>query len=158
MRCLLLALSGHSKLRSNVALVAAIFLTTGFAAIGAGPVFSQEMDAIEKYMGQNDFERNPAAAQFVFLRCASIFLLVGGHLQRDSDLQAQAKVYSHGDGFLSMSESVKPFNQEFALEQSGRMTEAYKQRWLRAKALSGNFSDDPVIRSDIQLCSTLTIS
>ena len=145
-----------SKLRSSVALVAAIFLATGIAAIGAGPVFSQEMVTIEKYVGQNEFERNPGAAQFVFLRCASIFAVIYSEILI---FKAQGKVYSEsGDKFLSMSESVKPFSQEFALEQFGRMTEAYKQRWLRAKALSGNFSDDPVIRSDMQLCSTLAIS
>lgn len=93
------------------------------------------------------------------IRVPTVRFYLCGHLQRDTHLQAQGKVYSEsGDKFLSMSESVKPFSQEFALEQFGRMTEAYKQRWLRAKALSGNFSDDPVIRSDMQLCSTLAIS
>jgi hypothetical protein len=34
------------------------------------------MVTIEKYVGQNEFERNPGAAQFVFLRCASIFAVI----------------------------------------------------------------------------------
>jgi hypothetical protein len=120
--------------------------------------FSQEMVTIEKYLGQNDFKRNPGAMDFVFLRCASIFKLVGGALQENQDrsLHPMGKIYwESGDQFLSMASASKGFNQQFALDQFNRMLEAYKERWLRAKALSGNFSDDPVIRSDMQLCSAM---
>lgn len=90
-------------------MVAAIFLATGIAAIGAGPVFSQEMVPIEKYVGQNEFERNPGSCA---IRVPTVRFYLCGHLQRDTDLQAQGKVYSEsGDKFLSMSESVKPFSQ-----------------------------------------------
>jgi hypothetical protein len=116
------------------------------------------MVTIEKYLGQNDFKRNPGAMDFVFLRCASIFKLVGGALQENQDrsLHPMGKIYwESGDQFLSMASASKGFNQQFALDQFNRMLEAYKERWLRAKALSGNFSDDPVIRSDMQLCSAM---
>jgi hypothetical protein len=121
---------------------------------------AQEMATVEKYISQNNFEKNPGAMQFVMLRCASLFLLVGGHFQESPDLQTKTigKRYSErGNRFLKLSEEVaKPFDQEFALGQANRMIEAYKERWLRQKALSGNFSDDPIIRSDMQVCSSLS--
>jgi len=107
--------------------------------------FAQEMLTIEKYVGQNNFDRNPGAMQFVFLRCASIFLLVGGYLQEQPGYQADGKKFSEaGNSFLEASlEKTKPSSQQFVVDQISRMTGAYKERWLRAKALSGNFSDDP---------------
>jgi hypothetical protein len=62
------------------------------------PSFAQEMVPIQKYIDQNGSERNPDAANFLFLRCATILLLVGSLLQNDQDqsLHATGKQYWEG--------------------------------------------------------------
>jgi hypothetical protein len=44
--------------------------------------FAQEMVPIQKYVDQIGSERNPDAANFLFLRCTTILLLVGSLLQK----------------------------------------------------------------------------
>jgi hypothetical protein len=106
----------------------------------------------------NNFEKNPGAMQFVMLRCASLFRLVGGWLQEFPDKKAMGKKYFEvGNSFLDASIDVtQPRTHEFVVDQIKRITEAYKERWLRQKALSGDITDDPVIRSDVQVCSALS--
>jgi hypothetical protein len=122
---------------------------------------AQEMVTIEKYIeqNQNNFQRNPTSLRFVFLRCATLFFMVGGGLEKNSDPNVQAagkKYFESGTKFLSaVAEVAKPFNEEFVVNQAKIMTAAYQERWDRAKALSGNPNDDPVIRSDTQTCWAL---
>lgn len=134
-----------------------LFMFLGTFLIPSGNAVSQEMTTIERYMEQNNFNSNPGAAEHVFLRCASILLLAGGYLQQTPDLVATGKAFSDsGNEFLDLAARIPRFNQQFGLDQVNRMTDAYKERWLRAKAATGNFSDDPIIRSDIKTCMDIT--
>ena len=52
-------------------------------------------------------------------------------------------------------ENQKPVNEDYISNQMITMLTAYKERFLKAKALTGNFSDDPVIAADIKTCSDI---
>src|SRR4051794_22768120 len=52
--------------------------------------FTQEMTTVERYIQQNDFGKNPGAAEHVFLRCSAALLIVGYFIQENaSDMGAQ---------------------------------------------------------------------
>src|SRR5262245_34722952 len=73
------------------------------------PSFAQEMVPIQKYIDQIGSERNPDAANFLFLRCATILLLVGSLLEKDQDqsLHAMGKQYwESGQKFLKTVEEI----------------------------------------------------
>ena len=53
------------------------------------------------------------------------------------------------------AENQKPYNEGYLLGQIKIMTDAYVERFLTAKARTGNFSDDEVIKSDIKTCSEI---
>jgi len=118
---------------------------------------AQEMTTIEKYMEQNDFERNPGAAEFIFLRCASLYTVIGVGIGQNAGLHKESQAYIEGGkqflGFLAAIPN--PSSAKHVGDQMQRMVEAYRERWLRSKALTGNFSDDPIIRSDGPICSKL---
>jgi hypothetical protein len=122
------------------------------------PSFAQEMVPIQKYIDQNGSERNPDAANFLFLRCATILLLVGSLLQNDQDqsLHATGKQYwESGQQFLKTVERSQRFSEKLAVDEMKRVTEGYKEHWLRSNSGSEKFSDDPLIQSDIRACAVL---
>jgi len=83
-------------------------------------------------------------------------ILVGGYLEQITDLQATGKHFTAtGNRYLLLLQQRPRFNQQFALDQIKRMTEAYRERWLKSVALTGNFSDDPILRPDIAVCSKI---
>jgi hypothetical protein len=120
--------------------------------------FAQEMVPIQKYVDQIGSERNPDAANFLFLRCTTILLLVGSLLQKDRDqsLHATGKEYwESGQHFLKTVSGSQRLSETLALDEMKRVTEAYKGHWLRSNPGSEKFRDDPLIRSDIRACATL---
>jgi hypothetical protein len=87
-------------------------------------------------------------------------LLVGGSLKENSTTQgvgekliASSDVFSQGAFRLSNLGSTSDI--EFVKNQITRMAEAYKVRYLDARALTGNFSDDPIIKSDFSTCKVV---
>jgi hypothetical protein len=110
------------------------------------------MVPIQKYIDQNGSERNPDAANFLFLRCATILLLVGSLLQNDQDqsLHATGKQYwESGQQFLKTVERSQRFSEKLAVDEMKRV------HWLRSNSGSEKFSDDPLIQSDIRACAVL---
>lgn len=121
------------------------------------PISAQEMTPLQNYVGQNDLSKNPGAMGHVLLRCASLMTIMANYAEKQEGMQKAAKIYrTAGERFLDASLKTPGMNQSLAVDQSARMEEAYIERALRAKALTGNVFDDPVLRSDAQFCSSLS--
>jgi hypothetical protein len=119
---------------------------------------AQEMATIEKYIEQNQNNRNPTAFRFVFLRCYTLFLMVGNAAENNPDprFKAVGKIH-HGaaDKFFDALYGIKPYDKQYMENQAKIMATAYAERWDRAKALTGNSNDDPIIASDAKTCWAL---
>jgi hypothetical protein len=132
-------------------LVPAYFALSGLPAFGQ----SQDLQPLEQYVQANNFETNPGALGHVFLRCASVLFIMSAATQSDVSLQSVSKKFKDtSDAFLDAA-LQNGASEEFVSDQMLRMAASYKERYLSAKANSGNFSDDPVIRSDVTLCAAL---
>src|SRR5262245_25191080 len=122
------------------------------------PSFAQEMVPIQRYIDQIGSERNPDAANFVFLRCAAILLLVGSLLEKDQDQSVHAtgkQYWESGQQFLRTVERSQKVSEKLAVDEMKRATEAYKGHWLRSNPGSDKFRDDALVQSDIRACATL---
>jgi hypothetical protein len=49
----------------------------------------------------------------------------------------------------------KNFNPDFARSQAERISKAYGERIAQSKAMSGNIFNDPVVRSDVEVCTAI---
>ena len=114
-----------------------------------------EMQPIENFLVKEG-KPSDASMQFVGLRCAALFSIMSqyGFDNNMKDIGEKFKVAS--ESAIEMAASAShPFNEDFLLGQLKMMMEAYTERWLKAKALTGNFSDDTIISADLNTCTTL---
>ena len=136
------------RLREAVAVLVAL----GMAASAN----AQEMAPIDKFIEQNAKATNGGTEVFVGLRCASLFRLMSIYLS-DNKMDDEAGRFKGAseNAFKFAAGSQEPKNEDYLIGQVKIMLEGYKDRFLKAKALTGNFSDDPVIRADMKTCSDI---
>lgn len=115
---------------------------------------SQEMSTIKKFIQENSKSKNGSTEIFIGLRCSSLYILMGAYTDNN-------QMKSQSENFRSLSnyalkfayDNSKDKNIDYLSSQMEIMTSAYKDRFLKSKALTGNFSDDPIISADLDTCS-----
>ena len=111
-----------------------------------------EMQSISRFL-EGEKTPGPTAAQFVSLRCGALLNMLAAYTKDNGLPEKAAQFRTLADvAVASAIKTSKPPSEEFILGQIKLMTEGYTQRWLKAKALTGNFSDDLVIQSDLPVC------
>ena len=120
-------------------------------------VYAEEtqMVPIEEFLkGENSDKDEPgdAAKTFVGLRCTSLLLIWSKYLQDNGENELAQKFERSAQLALGLAQSVKSFDEEYGRAQIRIMVDGYKERWLKAKAMTGNVSDDRIIRSDLAFC------
>lgn len=125
------------------------------AALGvASPAAAQEMAPIDKFLEGNANATNGGSEVYVGLRCASLFMLMSIYMKNNEMLDEATKFAKASESaFAFAANSQKPKNDDYLAEQVKIMMPAYRDRFLKAKALTGNFSEDPVIAADMKTCS-----
>ena len=143
----------------NVLYAIIICTMISLSPINLCSIFAQEMTTIEKYIDENDFQRNPDTFDHVSYRCFALFYLVGSYfLENNPDMKETAnKLINLSNIFLNYQSKRKNFNLEYAKSQTQIMIEEYSKRLKKSKALTGNFFDDPVVNSDLSICSKLAL-
>ena len=132
---------------------ALILVLTSPSAIQAAP---PEMKTIEDFMIANANATNTGTEVFVGLRCSSLYAIMKTYTLDNNMKDASEKFGFASDAALKFAvEHQKPYNEGYLLGQIKIMTDAYVERFLTAKARTGNFSDDEVIKSDIKTCSEI---
>ena len=117
-----------------------------------------EMVPIEEFLkseGSGKDEFGDAAKTFVGLRCTSLYLIWSSLLRDSGENDLAQKFDRIAELALGLAQSVKPFNEDYSRAQIRIMVDGYKDRWLKAKAMTGNASDDQVIRSDMHVCAQI---
>lgn len=129
---------------------ALILVLTSPSAIQAAP---PEMKPIDDFLLQNETSTNGAVEVFVGLRCLTLYALLSRYTA-DNNMPDAAKVFKDRSGaaLKIVMKFQKPFNVEYTNGQVELIGEAYTERGLKAKARTGNFNDDEVIRSDMKTC------
>ena len=116
------------------------------------------MVPIEEFLkGENSGkdEFGDAAKQFVGLRCGSLYLILSQY-GKDNGMADKGENFKRAaDVAFEMAQSVKPYNEKYVLAQIEMIIDGYTKRWLKAKAMTGNFSDDQIIKSDMNICGRL---
>lgn len=139
------AKGARMRIREALAIISALGMDA--------PAAAQEMAPIDKFIEQNAQATNAGTEVFVGLRCASLFMLISIYAGNNKmDDQAAKFKEASQSAFKFAADSQKPKNDEYLVGQVKIMLEAYKDRFLKAKALTGNFSDDPVINADMKTC------
>ena len=111
-----------------------------------------EMRPIEDFVAEN-LDNDQSAGLFLSLRCTSLYTIMW-KVGTDNKLEHSDRFETAATGALELAQHFqKPRNDEYIQTQLKLMAEAYVERWLKAKALTGNFSDDPVIKSDLATCN-----
>lgn len=129
------------------------------ALIAAGmavPAGAQDMATIDSFIQRNAEATNGGTEVFVGLRCSSLFMLMSIYASNNK-LEDHAEKFSKSseNAFKFAAHSQDPKNIGYLTGQVELMLEAYKERLLKAKALTGNFSDDKIISADLKTCSDI---
>ena len=132
---------------------ALILVLTGPSAIQAAP---PEMKTIKDFMIANANATNGGTEVFIGLRCSSLYAIMKTYTLDNNMKDASEKFGFASDTALKFAaEHQKPYNEGYLIGQIEIMTDSYVERFLTAKARTGNFSDDEVIKSDIKTCSEI---
>lgn len=131
----------------------AVFATSIASTTAAAP---PEMKPIETFVEENIRSTNGSTEVFVGLRCYSLMRLMAIYTEENNMLEDSRRFSGASDIFLMVAqESQIPKDKAYLISQIRIMISAYRDRFLEAKARTGNFSDDPVIRQDMAFCSEL---
>ena len=132
---------------------ALILVLTSPSAIQAAP---PEMKPINDFLLQNETSTNGAVEVFVGLRCLTLYGLLSQYTA-DNNMADAAKVFKERSGTALgiVMKFQKPYNDEYTRGQVELIGEAYTERFLKAKARTGNFGDDEVIKSDLKTCGEM---
>ena len=143
-----------------VALIVVIFVGQAWftEALAADEV---PMISVDQFMKSARAD-NPHTLQFVAMRCAAVYLTMASVI---SDADAKLKPLKQGfiettGRFVTMAQRIQqkttPDNAEleggFVMSNVFKMKELYVERAVTARARTGNFSDDPIIRADTGSC------
>lgn len=111
--------------------------------------------SIEQFLVRNVPDA-PSTKQFVFLRCAALYTFFGGVIGAQGDAKSEAAYNQAGFRFLSMAAELEP-QKEVAgvVDQMRRMVVMYSDRAKDTKARTGSISDDPLIKSDAEVCKKI---
>jgi hypothetical protein len=132
---------------------ALILVLTGPSAIQAAP---PEMKTIKDFMIANANATNGGTEVFVGLRCSSLYAIMKTYTLDNNMKDASEKFAIVSDTALKFAaEHQDPYNEGYLLGQIEIMTNSYVERFLTAKARTGNFGDDEVIKSDINTCGEI---
>jgi hypothetical protein len=115
------------------------------------------MEPIEEFLAENVGSDSGGVEVYVGLRCYSLFRVMSIYA-KDNNLNEEAERFSEASNtFLQVAEnSQNPKNMKYLVSQIKFMIEGYTERFLQSKALTGNFSEDSVIKADMAFCSSLT--
>lgn len=140
-------------MRRSRHLAALLILLCSTPAMAAEP----EMEPIESFVQQNANSKNGGVEVYVGLRCYSLFAIMSYYTGTNNMSDASKKFDETSSIYLEMAaKSQNPKNPAYLVGQAKIMIESYTDRFLKAKARTGNFSDDPVIAKDMKFCSDLT--
>jgi hypothetical protein len=109
---------------------------------------------IKKFMAENS-NVDPSTLEHVGYRCYVVLRIIGGIFEQDTrpDVQMNGKLFSAwADSFVPNLTGKKP---DFARSQAERISKAYGERIAQSKAMSGNIFNDPVVRSDFEVCTAI---
>ena len=117
---------------------------------------AQEMVPIKKFIAENS-NRDPSTLEHVGYRCYVVLRIIGGIFELDTrpDVQMNGKLFSAWADSFVPNLTGKTFNPEFARSQAERISKAYSERIAQSKAMSGNIFNDPVVRSDVEVCTAI---
>jgi hypothetical protein len=108
--------------------------------------------SIEEYAQSNSMA-GMAAKQFVVMRCAALYAFMAEAAQAASDNPLADALFKVGGRFLGIAIRLENNTAStFPQDQIVRMAVIYAGRAAEAKARTGNWSDDPLIRSDGDFC------
>lgn len=133
-------------------LAALLIMAGSSSAMAAEP----EMEPIESFLQQNLNSTNGGVEVYVGLRCYSLFRLMSYYTENNNLLEQSKELKDSSEIFLQIAkESQNPKNESYLLGQIEIMIPSYVDRFLVAKARTGNFSDDQVIAKDMKFCSSI---
>ena len=109
---------------------------------------------LEDYAARNDIGK-PAGAQFVSLRCASLYLFSADML-KDEQPDVAARFRESAKVLIATALRVAMYQAEFVSDQLPRMMAMYSDRAQAAKAAARSVFDDPFLSSDAAFCKRIT--
>ncbi len=139
-------------MRRSSHLAALLILLGSTPAMAAEP----EMEPIENFLQQNANSKNGGVEVYIGLRCYSLFKIMSYYAETNNMADMSKKFDDASSTYLEIAAKIQnPKNQSYLVGQAKIMIESYTDRFLTAKARTGNFSDDPVIAQDMKFCSDL---
>jgi hypothetical protein len=143
-------------------LIAAVIVSSAVpGATGTRGSEAVPMITIERYMANN--QMNDSTLEFVSMRCAALFL-VFSNAASSHDRNLATNLAKNSSDFFLKAEKLEEritgrprpaFGEGAVFQQIAMMGKVYTQLALEAKARTGSFSDDPVIKSDGIVCRSL---
>ena len=115
-----------------------------------------EMRPIKDFLIENADASNGGTEVFIGLRCSSIFSIMEKYAADNGMADASTKFKEASFAALKFAaDNQNPFDKGYISGQMKLMIESYADRFLKSKAMTGNFSDDEVISSDIETCGEI---
>jgi hypothetical protein len=139
-------------MKSVGVLLYGLLVSSAFVATGA---VAGEMTTIDDYLKRQKSPVDTATENFVYLRCAALFGMVGEMTKNEASLQKESKGFlAAGSMFYSLVIDSGA-GSKYALDQIGRMNSAYLEIGLNSKAQSGDFFRDDLLVADMKTCGAL---
>lgn len=117
-----------------------------------------DMISIPEYLTKND-AKSVAAKQFIYMRCAAVYSLFGGASLNAGEQGLAAQYNEAAAKMLGAAVSLEPSQNRTARIQDGavfsqvqKMGKLYLDRASEARARTGSFSDDAIIKTDSAYC------
>jgi hypothetical protein len=107
--------------------------------------------SIEQYLQANSPD-SVAGQQFVAMRCAAINIFFSGAIGATGDEASASQFEKAATMFATLALKLETNSQSAVVDQIQRMAKMYAERAKVAKANTGIFSDDKIIRSDGMFC------
>src|SRR5262245_28461586 len=115
---------GGLKMKKNMKTMLAGILLAIAAGTAIAEPRSPQMTTIEAYIKQNDLEKNPGAAEHVFLRCSTLMKFIGFQMMRSGDDAIGKRFVEASDRYSDLLLKNPDFNLQWSLDQTKRMLAA----------------------------------
>lgn len=114
---------------------------------------SQEMKSINDFVQGNLNSKNKSTEFFVGMRCYAIYSVFSFYLNDNAQTQMASNFKAlAGKAFDFALANREKSSDDYISSQAKMMVDGYVERFLKAKALTGNGTDDPVIENDLSTC------
>jgi hypothetical protein len=121
----------------------------------AEPAIAQDMRAIDDFIAENNSNTNKSTENFIGLRCASLYLVIGGVIEIKESAASAKKFRDLSSSAIDFAINNGLKDGYYISSQIDLISKNYIEKIRMSQALTGNMFDNPVIVADMDRCKSI---